>query len=170
MHGPALVKEVKREDRVFFIIKNAAEVLVRPREVASFIIGGHVSVLARVETSLGISEHLFCVSDNAFGGFPEAGVIEHGVGVNIISQQPRVVVGHFLEMRNDPRFIDGVPVEAACKLIMKSSPRHGAEGLLDRLAGRGIIAQEGPSYEKFNGSGHGKLGVRAETSVSHIRL
>src|ERR1700723_3323284 len=45
----------------------------------------------------------------------------------IFAEQLRIVVDHFLEMRNNPGAIDGIACEAAPELVVKTALRHSRQ-------------------------------------------
>ena len=87
-------------------------------------------------------------------------------------QQCSIVVGHLLEVRHEPSFIDGVAVKSTSKLIADTARRH--------LLQRGHSSFERPDsmwagaarsvQQHIDGSGMRELGLRAETAMHRIKL
>ena len=77
---------------------------------------------------LTVAEHLINAADYVAGNFRK----ELGAGglirVYIIVQQLGIVVRHFLEMGNNPAFIDRITMKAASQLVINSASCHFLEG------------------------------------------
>ena len=60
--------------------------------------------------------------------------------MNVVPQKFRIVVKHFLEVRNNPAFVDAVTMKASRELIVDAAARHFFERRDEGFAGRLIIA------------------------------
>ncbi len=84
--------------------------------------------------------------DNALGSFAIERPRRNLVAVDVVLQQFRVVVRHFLEMRHQPALVYRITVESSAELIVDAAPSHfvqrGLRGEQQaRLAG-GLVAFE----------------------------
>ena len=114
--------------RVLHRRKSGAKFVERPGEIVAVVVERIVGVLAGVKAALAlVGERFVDPVDDAFGGFAQERIQRDLPAVQIISQQLRIVVRHFLEVRNEPSFVHRVAMEAAGELIVDAAARHFVE-------------------------------------------
>ena len=130
----------------------------------------HVGILACIEPSLRIGED---VSDEAYdplGDLLEKGIAEKGIAVHIVSQEPCIVIGHLLEMGDDPCLIGGIPVESSADLVVEPALRHRLERLSHRVTRMLVSRIEVPVDEELRCAGHREFRRRAESPVLWVEM
>ena len=153
----------------FFRSQHCADFAERPGEVVAVVVEGIVGILAGIKTAtLLVRENFVHPGDDAFGGFPQERIARNAPGVQVVSQQLGIVVGHFLEVRDEPALVDRIAMEAAGELIVNTAPSHFFEcgfryGEQMLFAGF-LIAFE----EQIDGGGVGELRRGAEAAVFNI--
>jgi hypothetical protein len=97
----------------------------RPCEVVSIIIHGVIGILRGIEAAMGAVAQPFVHPADDVGGYIGEKLRAGGlIAVHVILQQFRVVVGHLLEVGNDPAFVDGITMKAAGQVIVNAATRH----------------------------------------------
>ena len=96
-------------------------------------------------------------ADDVFGDLGETVIGEELRGMDVIAQQLGVVVGHLLEVRNDPVLIDRVAMEAAGDLVVDAAARHLREGGARDVGGALFAAARVPVEQNFDDRGMRKL-------------
>ena len=108
----------------FIVTQDFRRLSARPGEVISIIIERHVGILRAVEAAL-----LMVVSQPSIHAMiSRTTVLKTGYEslacMDIVPQQPGIVVQHLFEMRHHPALIDGIAMEAAAQLVVDAALRH----------------------------------------------
>src|SRR6266850_2714746 len=160
---------VHLHDVGLFRKERRAEFFEGPGEIIAVVIEGIISVLAGVEAAVFlVGQDVVNPANDAFGGFAQEGILRGLPDVEIILQELGIVVGHFLEVGDEPAFIDGIAMEAAGKLIVDSAAghlfeggfSHGEEVFFFRL----LVAFE----DEVDGGGVWKFRGAAEAAVFYV--
>ena len=144
-----------------------------PGEVVAVVFEGVVGVLGCVEAAALAVAHPVVDPDYGLAGYPGALGLGEGLeGVDVIFQQFGVVVGHLLEVRDDPALIDGVAVETAGKVIVDAAFGHFFKRDHGGEAGGGGLRTDtgGGVDEQIESAGLGELGLRAEATEASVEL
>jgi hypothetical protein len=140
-----------------------------PGEIVAVIVEGNVGVLAGVEAAIRlVGQVLVDPVKDALRGFSQKWVLRDLVAIEIVLQQFRIVVRHFLEMRDEPALIHGIAVETTAELVIHAAPGHffergfgnGEEMFFFRL----LIAFE----EKIDGRSVGEFRRVAEAAILDV--
>ena len=83
-------------------------------------------------------------------------------------QQRRVVVGHLLEVGDDPALVHGVAVEPAAQVIVNPPSGHAGERLLHDVPRPGLALVVPAAEEELYGAGRGELRGGAEATVPDV--
>ena len=95
--------------------------------VAVPVFVGRVGILRRVETARGMAKFAQHVLDGLVDHLLPAFLTEDEVGVQVDTDQQRLVVEHLLEVRHQPLLVDRVAGEATADVVVHSTARHRVE-------------------------------------------
>ena len=159
---------ILRGDFGLLTAEDGLQFIERPREVVAVIVQAVVGVLAGVESSLGIGKDLFDKGKDAQGDLAEEFLLGYLIPAQVVHQQAGIVIGHFLEVGDDPAFVHGVAMESPADLVINTAPAHGLESFAHDqeqvvLAGIDIRIQQ-----KIDGARMRKLRLVAEAAVLGI--
>ena len=120
---------VQLDDARLFGSQYGADFLERPGKKIAIVVEGIVGILTGVESAiLLIGKAGNHPKRNAFRDFGEGGLpillFAQPRKVQVIAKEFGIVVGHFLEVGDEPLFVDGVAVEAAGKLVVDAAAGH----------------------------------------------
>ena len=135
--GPDVV--VRSDDRELLLGEDRGGFFERPGEVVAIVVQADVGVLAGSISPFRVRQHL---ADPAYYSAGHLGVLlgtERRMGIEIGSEQLRIVVTHLLEVGDDPLRIDTVAVKSAAELVVDPAPRHTLEGSAPRCRGATLL-------------------------------
>ncbi|OLC67774.1 MAG: hypothetical protein AUH78_27560 [Gemmatimonadetes bacterium 13_1_40CM_4_69_8] len=151
------------------LAEDGPRLLRGPGPVVAVIVRSHVGVLGGEEgAGLAIREDLEHPVDDSRRHFPEQRRAPGLVGREVGFEQFGVVVGHFLEVRDDPPLVHRIPMEPAAHVVADAAPGHGGERFLDDLACPVEARVVPASDQEFEGGGVRELGRRAEPAVADV--
>jgi hypothetical protein len=139
-----------------------------PGEVVAVVVQPDVGVLARRVAGLRVGGDLAHPADDPPGHLGVLAGAEEGEGIEIGPQQFGIVVGHLLEVGDDPLRVHTVAVEPAAELVVDTAPAHSLEGTVQHgphLVGRPIPPAVEQELERRR---MGKLRLGAEPSVPAV--
>ena len=90
------------------------------------------------------------------------------MGIEVGSEQFRIVVTHLLEVGDNPLRIDTVAVESSAELVVDPASSHTLKGPLHDVAGPRFSGAVPPRQEKPESRRVGKFGLGTETPIPRI--
>jgi len=138
-----------------------------PDEVGA-LAARRVRVLRRGESAPGQEELAQRVVERVLHHPSPAAVTGNLVRVEVHGCQLRVVVEHLLEVRDRPRRIDRVAVEAAADLVVDASPLHLVEGHDRGIEEPRVTVGEVAAEQEVDGGGMRELGSPSEATVAPV--
>ena len=125
----------------FLGIEHGTGFIERPCEVVAVIVEVDVGVLRSIEaTALAVGHHRVEPGDDFVSGLTEIFTNECLEAMDIIAQKLGVVVEHFLEVRDDPAFVNAVAMKAAGELIIDAAAGHLFERNRESLLSFCVVA------------------------------
>lgn len=89
-------------------------------------------------------------------------------GFEVADGELGLIVKHLLEMRNEPAFVNGVPMEASAQVVVHAAAGHLAEGSEGHVESFFLNFPVGVAEEEIENSGTGELGGVPESSVVFV--
>ena len=90
------------------------------------------------------------------------------VGMNVILEQLGVVVGHLLEVRDDPALIDRVAMEAAGELVIDAAARHFLQRGDENIAEFCVARANGMIHQQIERRRMRKFGRTSEAAIALV--
>ena len=96
---------VLRDDLRSLRVENRLHFVQRPSEIIAVVIQAVVGVLAPIEAAFGARKHRLNKRQDAQRNLAEEFAPRYLIGAKIVHEQAGVVIGHFLEVGNNPALI-----------------------------------------------------------------
>jgi hypothetical protein len=164
--GPDVV--VRSDDREFLFGEDGGGFFEGPGEVVSIVVQADICVLAGSISTFCVRQHL---ADPAYYSAGYLRVLlgtERRMGVEVGSEQFRIVVTHLLEVGDNPLRIDTVAVKSPTELVVDPAPSHTLKGPLHDVAGPRFSGAVPPRQEKPKSRRVGEFGLGTEAPIPRI--
>ena len=135
-------------------------------ELAFFVLA--VSVETRIERIFGRAHFSQRPRDDIVRCIREQRLAGRAPRVRVQRQKQRVVVEHFLEVRDRPSGVGAVAAEAAGELVVNAAFRHAAQRHADHFEGVRVASRSVPAQAKVEIHRVRKLGRPPETPLHRI--
>jgi len=138
-----------------------------PDEEAS-LLALRVSILCRIEAAARLTHLTGHVVERLFDDASIERLAGDLPGMQIHASQLRVVVEHFLEVRDKPDVIDRIAVESTAELVINASMRHRIEARGHHVEQRRVTGGQVPAQDELDDRRLGKLRRPAPAAVRGI--